>query len=114
MQQGSAVFAWGMSLVAKVAAIKTSLGLPPDMGLFAALGTACELMGIVSEPGTPLPHIADRLVEQAIGCTVVVAPPVPPPSTSAPVATRTAASAAAPPVAAPYDPKNLPGGVAGS
>ena len=113
MQQGSAVFAWGMSLVAKVAAIKTSLGLPPDMGLFAALGTACELMGIVSEPGTPLPHIADRLVE-AIGCTVVVAPPVPPPATSAPVATRTAASAAAPPVAAPYDPKNLPGGVAGS
>ena len=71
MQQGSAVFAWGMSLVAKVAAIKTSLGLPPDMGLFASLGTACELMGIVSEPGTPLPHIADRLVEATMGDKVI-------------------------------------------
>ena len=36
-----------MSFVAKVDTIKRTLGLPPDMAVLQAVGTACELMGIV-------------------------------------------------------------------
>ena len=76
--------AMGVSLLAKVAAIKTSLHLPPELELLSTLGKASELMGVVHEPGTTLPQMADALID-AIGCTVPEAapaaaqPPPPPP-----------------------------------
>ena len=55
------------TLMEKVNTIGSALGLPPDMPASMAISAACEMMGIVPEPHTPLPLIADALIA-AIGC----------------------------------------------
>ena len=82
-----------MTLVARADAIKAALSLPPEMPPGAAIGTACEMMGFVPERGTPLPAIADALMEQ-IGCTVETA--------TVPTSPTTPGTAAAPAAAASF------------
>ena len=86
----------------KVNTIGSALGLPPDMAASMAISAACEMMGIVPEPHTPLPLIADALIA-AIGCevltTAAAAPVAAAPAGAAPAAAAAPAATAAPAVA---------------
>jgi hypothetical protein len=62
-----------MSLVEKAAAIRRELSMPPELTAAQTIAAACEMMGIVVEPGQTLPQVTDQVM-QAVGCTCEAPP----------------------------------------
>ena len=57
-----------MSLAAKVEALSYNLGVPPDLKSTQKLLTACEMLGVVPEPGTNLMQLEDQLIDM-VSCS---------------------------------------------